>query len=509
MARFFIVSQYGEGLSLARRLRREGHAVDFYIDKPKARRLGTGLINKVSRPDPPKGSYVLITTTKLERYGRMFRARGLRVFGGNQAEEYELDRAKGQALARKCGLTVPESQSFNNFAKARKFLEGESGGWFMKPDDAPSYMTRNAKNTQSMLRWLDFAEASGEVKQFELQRTVQGTEVDIDMWLDGKKVVLPHDVDIEEKKFLVGELGPRTGCESNLIFGTEDRLVDETILPFADPLLDTGYCGLASVNVIITRDGTVHFLEFTLRWGYDAIQAWSELIPDRLGDQFVEFLDGGLDEWTMYPDRPFALSSHISIPPYPYETDEVEETKGYPVDPRILEEGSHPYDVMIQNGKTVMAGAVDGTVTVLVETGHDIPYLRHKLLERAMELDIPQAQYRPDLVPSAEKRLDALCELGLLAIRPRCFEPAIDFRDETESFESILGIGPRAEKSEGDDNLSPGEQVTLPGASGVGYIPDHAYPTTSGGSAVPGPGAAGAGATTSGSPATDGAAPAP
>jgi hypothetical protein len=50
MARFFVWSDAGDSVFLARRLASEGHAVDVYIHDPASRRLGDGLVRKAAAP---------------------------------------------------------------------------------------------------------------------------------------------------------------------------------------------------------------------------------------------------------------------------------------------------------------------------------------------------------------------------------------------------------------------------------------------------------------------------
>lgn len=476
---FFLCAHSGEGLSLALRLRREGHAVSYYTpDNPRSP-VGQGLIDRPLGLNPPRGATVIFTDTGFERLGRQLRARGFSVLGANVAESWETDRRIGSTIMQACGIEVPPTYTFPTIRVAQAFLAREpDGAWVFKPDDAPRSVTRNAPSNESMIRFLGWAESHVTSKRFLLQRAVRGTEVAVDVWLSHGAVVGPHYVDLD------------SDGGSNVVFAVDENeaLVQQTIGRCIAPLLATDYCGCASVNVILEPGGSVYGLEFTNRLGYYALEAWMSLIPDRLGEQLAEFTAGNLRTWDTDPSRPFAMTLRVSTATE--NAADLAQLRGMPIDPRVLDdEQFYPHDVMLDaQGLPAFAG-ISGCAGVLVETGPVIGHLRHLLLERAEALDIPAIQYQVDLCGSAESQLDALVRLNLLDRESEFEVPSFDFRDELANVTAQQYAAKRDDESE--DPLSPGDEERT-----AGYLPDPHMPSTSVMAEVAGPGAMGPGNST-------------
>lgn len=476
---FAFVSSGCEGLSLALRLRREGHAVSYYTpDNPRSP-IGWGLIDRPLGLNPPRGATVVFTSTGYERLGRQLRARGFSVLGANAAESWETDRRIGSTIMQVCGLDVPPTYTFPTIRAARMFLAREpDGAWVFKPDDAPRSFTRNAPSNESMIRFLSWANAHVTSKRFLLQRAVRGTEVNVDVWLSHGAVVGPYHVDLN------------SDGGSNVVFAVDEDelLVQQTIGRCIAPLLATNYCGCASVNVIIDPGGSVYGLEFTNRLGYYALEAWMGLIPDRLGEQLAEFTAGTLDAWDTDPSRPFAMTLDVSTATE--NTAETADLRGMPIDPLVLDDEQFcPHDMMLDaQGLPAFAG-LSGRAGVLVETGPVIGHLRHQLLERAEALDIPAIQYQINPCESAESRLDDLVRLNLLDREPQFEVPSFDFQDELANVTAQQYAAKRDDESE--DPLSPGDEERT-----AGFLPDPHMPSTSVMAEVAGPGAMGPGNST-------------
>lgn len=462
--RFLVYSRAGEGLSLAWRLQQEGHAVRFFVLEPPSRGAGRGLLNTTAVGDPLRGEITIFTDTGFAPKGRLLRQRGFAVVGGNSLETVERDRATGMRLMHARGLDTPETYDFHTVAAGLKFLNANEGAWFFKPDNAPANMTRNAPTSESMVRFLRWVAPQLKTQEFALQRKVDGTEVDVDIWCNGRDIVGPSSVDLEEKKALAGELGPRTGCQSNVVFSTRDKIVQETIGRFADDLVTTGYVGCFSINTIIAKDSTMYGLEFTARFGYDALEAWSAMLtPGTIGEQFAELAAGGLSEWDTLPDAPYAMTLRLSTPPFPLDAPvENAKAKGLPLDDALLARADFiPVEDFALDSAGLPVGAGNGGgFGVLVQVGHTLEQLRGALLESAESLDVPALQYRIDPVKSAEERLDALRELGLIDRKPT-YRPHLDsLVEEQRVMERSMQ---RNRRTHTDDGTNEGEHTQTGG----------------------------------------------
>lgn len=412
MAVFHFDSGDGSALPLAYRLKRDGHQVTFRVSDQKTAGIGKGVVPYSEKP--PQGAVVICDVTGKGAEGKRLRSQGFRVIGANTFDEdLELDRAEGARIMRVGGIKTPPTFPFRTIKDALKFLDGVQGSWFVKvsgADAAGGADTFDAPDSESMIRYLKWVETLGKIKPFELQQKVTGTEVSTNGWFDGERFVPPFDLTLEEKRFMPGDLGPRTGCESCVVWHSSNTvLASRTVRRIADQLRERGYVGPIDCNAIVDEDGVPLGLEWTARLGFDATQAWARLFDRTLGEQLEQFAHGKLTRWEPLPHLSATL--RISVPPYP-EGNAVELSKlaGLPLDRRIL--GDPMIDPLDVTGEATMAGGY-GVVCTVGATGQDLGKLRDDLLRRASDLEIPNKQYRNDPLSGMNKRLEDLNKLGL------------------------------------------------------------------------------------------------
>src|SRR5690349_2179539 len=276
MARFLVYSIYGDGMCLAQQLQRQ-HDVRFFVEHDKGFRQGQGIVNVTRNPRPEKGEIVVFDSVGAQRLGALYRRQGFATIGGYPQEDWELKRMVGTDLMREHGLAVPETHFFKTLPEAKAFLKQQDPNdvWYFKPDgkDVPKHLTFG-KRVPMLLRCLDYAapHLPPQMNGFQLQKQVQGIEVDVCAWVNQTGVV-SAEVTIEEKKFGAGNTGPSTGCQSNLVWciDPKSRLVEQTVGRFTDQLVDEGYCGLIALNCMFGDE--TYGLEFTMRPGYDSTHA--------------------------------------------------------------------------------------------------------------------------------------------------------------------------------------------------------------------------------------------
>ncbi len=404
----------GSSLPLALKLKGEGHPVTWHVHSKAANFIGRGLLPNVAQP--PTGALVIFDCTGKGTVGDRYRALGHAVIGGNTMEkELELDRPRGAKLAASVGMRVPPTFPFQDIPTALQFLGNltTDAAWFVKVSgDQVESSTHDAPDAESMIRYLEWIQESrGKVDPFTLQQTVEGTEVSCNGWFDGQRFVPPYDITFESKHFLTGRKGPRTGCESCLVYHAQsDALAKRTILPCEDALRAGGYVGPVDVNALVDDRGRPQFLEFTARLGFDSTQAWMRLFDDDLGEQLDAFAHGELDRWEPTWSG-LSGTLRLSIPPYPvWDEALVGKTRGLPLDYDLLGDPFvDPIDV--QEGPAAAGGS--GIVCTVGAVGKTVDELVGPLLERAEDLEIPQVQYRVDPLDGVQPRLDALKKLSL------------------------------------------------------------------------------------------------
>lgn len=420
MARFCLLSEFGDMAFLGLRLQEEGHEVWLHIKDPASRHVYDGMLPKLKTPTPPPGSTVVFDTTNRGALATALRRQGFPVIGGNPIDrDLEVMRTSGFEIMESIGLSVPEWHPFASVKDAIRFLrrEAEDGGWYFKPNgDAPTTLTHNDDSNDEMIAWLEAVEPRlAGVKSFVLQKKQEGIEIDCDGWFDGQRWVYPFCSTIEDKKAWTGELGARGGCASNVVWrwpGPRPPFPMATVMRLEPILREARYVGNIALNTIVDSEGTPHGLEWSARFGFDALQAFALLVRGDLGEQLAAFARGHLDRFDVGPD--LALTLRLSCPPYPLEAPELAQANlGIPVDPRL--DGSHPRvfpdDVMVTKGRARLAGR-DGSVGTVGIVGDDIAQMRHDLVEFAKDIRIDDKQMRTDPVERYERAMGMLANFG-------------------------------------------------------------------------------------------------
>ncbi len=336
MARFAFVSGFACALSWWLRLLDEGHEVRVWIEPKTHKTVGDGMVDKAGTFDELMlwaldGARRMPTVMVFDSSGTgdladTARKRGLYVMGGGGfMDKLEKDRSFGFDIAREAGAQLPPYVEFKSLdetiAHAQSGAIGSEVYW--KTDrylDADA--THGAEDGEELAEYLEeIRERHGAKMSNIVQEKIDGVAISTARWWDGRAWCTPYEGVIEHKKFLVGDLGPATGCSLNAVWWYEadypqiarslnwEALTTRFLKEQAPP-------GIYDMNAIIDEQGDAWFLEWTPRFGYDSEMT----IPMLIGDL-------GLFIWTVAtgqgePDLsvgPLAYTVRLSVPPYPWE----------------------------------------------------------------------------------------------------------------------------------------------------------------------------------------------
>jgi phosphoribosylamine--glycine ligase len=219
---------------------------------------------------------------------------------------------------------------------------------------------------------------------------------------------------MEKKRFMEGDKGPNTGCMGNVVWATNGDKLTATVLEPLEPLLErVGYVGPLDINCMVTQDAA-YFLEFTARFGYDAIQAWNELLKLPLFDYLYKVATKQADEVPVFQDS-YSIAVRLSVPPYPSEKG-AEQWTGVQVLDVPKEASKHTWlaDVMRKDNTDVVAG-VDGVLGCVTARGSSVRECRRRAYRTINNIVIhPDVQYRSDIGADAEENIVRLKEWGWL-----------------------------------------------------------------------------------------------
>jgi phosphoribosylamine-glycine ligase len=442
--RFLFHSKEGDSFSLARRVSLEGHEAEVFIESPKHKRMGDGLINKVDDLDLALASIPDIVVFDREGNGEFaeeIRRDGIPVVGAGEFADYiELDRIAGIEFASTCGILLPDTfigshdaskrkrmikaegvvAVGEDFDDARQFIKDDGRAWVFKPcgnkGTATTYVSHGPEDMIYMLNRME--KLVGENCEFVLQLKVDGHEISSEGWYAGDHWLSgTENFTIEDKKFLHGDLGPNCGCAGNVVFSADIKgclgLIRKHVYDkIGAGLSGKGFYGPLDLNAIWTDRGP-YFLEFTPRFGYDAIQTWLQILQSPLADALYDCGTGGNRK--VYCDRHVpAVGVRLSIPPYPHGEDNAPG--------ELLLEGLdendpsiHLSDVKKTPDKHLVTAGADGNICTVTAVGVSLEEALASCYSKIHRISIPDVQYRLDVGQRAGSVLAFLEALANIA----------------------------------------------------------------------------------------------
>ncbi|MFZ5988546.1 MAG: hypothetical protein ACOYWZ_15670, partial [Bacillota bacterium] len=354
------------------------------------------------------------------------RKEGYKVFnGGSFTDKLEADRNYGSNYAKKImDIKIPEIHEFNCFDDAKTFLEGKEKKYVLKFNGIAAnqkemlYISQFNDN-KDMLSILDYYKTIwrdewGE-SNFVLQEKIEGIEIGISAYFNGKNFVKPFYLDMEYKHFLAGDTSIYTGQEgeSQLYTKKKTKLFDKTLKHLEDDLREVNYVGYVNVNGII-NDDDLYFLEFTIsRFGYNSVSLEIENIKSTM--RFTDFIIGlfdGKDDFNILLQH--AVGTLIHVPPYPYEQNYEFLGKGLPVFFEFEDESQfHPHNVKydVESKKWITAGDT-GYICSVVGTGETAEDAIKDMKDKIKQVVIPKMGYRNDIGLRWNRQSPLLRKLG-------------------------------------------------------------------------------------------------
>lgn len=327
--KYLILSKFGDGLSLSIQLGSEGNEVKAYVtgdDKTetdrRAKQIGQGWVDRVYglkeglawNPD-----VVICDRNNVEDLANISRARGFPTFGCSPLHiKLEKDRAFALTLAQQHGLDVPAWHKFKTPDEAIAFLTKQDNKWVMKFGEGSDVPTRIVESSKDGIAFLKRIAPKDDMI---IEEYVNGvSELNVEAWFSNGRIV-PGSINygMEQKRFLAGDLGINTGCESNYSwYPTELGEFDTVFTPeLLSWLKQQRYSGPLDIASILTHDGNYSFVEFTPRLGYAAVYCLLPLLRSDLGELLYNVSRGFSSYVDTITDYSFGLT--LSMAPYPYD----------------------------------------------------------------------------------------------------------------------------------------------------------------------------------------------
>ncbi|HZY17871.1 MAG TPA: phosphoribosylamine--glycine ligase [Ramlibacter sp.] len=394
---------------------RRGHAVRVFVADPACADVFAGMLDFCDdwerelgwvREAGEDGLVLFESATRGELQDRL-RREGFQVIGGSAlGDRLEADREFGQQVLRDAGLKTAASHRFTDYAAATRFLREHPGRYVLKFNGADGARTRNFVSEMedgcdvlALLSLYAARAAAGEAVDFVLMQHVEGVEVGVGAYFNGREFLQPACIDFEHKRFFPGELGELTGEMGTIVsYRGATRLFEAALAPVAPLLREGGYVGYINVNLIANADG-LWPLEFTSRFGYPGFAICEALHEEPWEAIFRRMLRR--DGLAIATRRDFACGIVLSVPPFPYRHGYEALSKGAPICLRDSlgasdREHLHFAEVARLDGQLVTSGAT-GYVGVATGVGATVESANAEALRIARGVVVPNLRYRRDI----------------------------------------------------------------------------------------------------------------
>src|SRR5271157_5139228 len=369
--KFLFASLSGLIGDIAWQVLKEGHDVRYYIEAEKERDIADGLVPKSKdwEKDANWADIVVFDDTLGQgTRAQTLRAAGKPVIGGTAyTDNLEDDRNFGQEELKKAGVTIIPYQQFDSFDPAIEFVKKNPDRYVIKPSGEAQNVKRRlfVGEEEDGVDVIGMLEAykrafSEEIKVFQLQRRVNGVEVAVGGFFNGKKFITPIDV-----------------------------------------------------NCIVNNNG-IYPLEFTSRFGYPTISIQQEGMLTPISDFFWELAGGMEPKWRTRSG--FQVGVRIVVPPFPFDDEETFNSfskNAAIVFKRPTNEGIHIEDVKEVNGQWVVAGT-SGVVLIVCGLGQTMKQAQAQVYSRIKNILIPNMYYRTDIGDRWVEDSDKLHNWGYL-----------------------------------------------------------------------------------------------
>lgn len=392
-----------------------GHEVKVFVEDPAFKDVYSGLLHitpewRQELPwirDAGHDGLVIFECADKGSEQDELRKSGFRVIGGSQlGDKLEANREFGQQTLRDIGLPTASSYSFSSYAEAIDMLKHEHGRYVLKFNGANSPRTRNyigqlddSSDMLALLKKHNETTHEREQPDFLLMKYLQGIEVGVGAYFNGREFLDGICIDFEHKRFFPGDLGELTGEMGTIVsYQGAGKLFNAALAPLTEKLAVGGYCGYINVNLIVNGQG-VWPLEFTSRFGYPGYAICEALHKEPWEVIFQRMLT---NDGLAMPTLPgFAAGVVLTVPPFPYTREYEALSKGEPIFllPGLTTEDKtalHFAEVESVDGLLITSGAT-GYIGVATGKGDTVKEASDEAYRLARHVVIPNLRYRLDI----------------------------------------------------------------------------------------------------------------
>ncbi len=409
---------------IAWRIKEEGHQVKYYVLNPDDMEVGEGFVEMVKDWNEWIDWADVIVFDDVLGQGKKaveLRKKGKIVIGGTEyTDKLEDDREFGQEELKRLGVNILPYKIFTNFDEAIEFVKQNPERYVLKPCGEAANLKGllfigEEDDGRDIIQVLnDYKNAwAKKIPAFQLQKRINGVEIAVGAFFNGKEFIYPININFEHKKLFPGNLGPSTGeMGTSMFWSGPNKLFNSTLKKMEGKLADEGYIGYIDLNCIVNSQG-IYPLEFTSRFGYPCIFIQEESMLSPIGDFFYELAQGKTPKLKV--SSGFHLGVRIVVPSFPFNDPETFDVKSK--DSLIFfkkpVKGVHFEDVKLVNDGWIITGTA-GVVLVVCGSGPTMEQAKEQAYQRIKCISIPHMYYRDDIGERWREDSDRLHSWGYL-----------------------------------------------------------------------------------------------
>jgi len=422
---FLFVSFSALHIDIAWHVKKEGNNVKYYIQDTDDMAVGDGFVDKVTNWQNEVDWADIIVFDDVMGQGKLaqeLRTKGKFVVGGTPyTDQLEDDRSFGQDELQKAKVNILPYKEFTDFDVAIKYVKENPGEYVIKPSGEAQNIKRllfvgMEEDGSDVMRVLEAYKRvwSKVIKIFQLQKKVNGVEVGVGGFFNGKQFLEPININFEHKKLFPGNVGPATGeMGTSMFWSKPNKIFNNTLKKLEAKLSEEGFVGYIDINNIVNGNG-IYPLEFTARFGYPTIHIQIDSMLTPVSEFLYDLAHGTSTQFKV--KKGFSVGVRLVVPPYPYGDKKIFDAHSKDaivVFKKPSLEGIHIEDLHDINGVWSVTGSA-GVALVVVGQGTTMLQAKQQAYRRVQNILIPNMYYRSDISDRWVEDSDKLHSWGYL-----------------------------------------------------------------------------------------------
>lgn len=293
--------------NIAYLLTQDGHDVKLFIGDKNRRNNFTGMVKKIDSWKKEldwvgKEGLIIFDGCGHGSIQDELRTKGYSVVGSNEeGNKLENDRAYGDKIFKEYGLSTVALINFPSIEAAITYVKKNRKKWVIKQNSVGTSlkgfnyvgMLDDAEDTLDVLENYRTETKYGD-GVITLQEKIDGVEIGVGRYFNGKDWVGPMEINMEHKKFFPGDLGPTTSEMGTLAWyddSDENKLFKKTLDKLTPYLQKIDFRGDFEVNCIVNEKGAFP-LEATPRFGSPIVHLQSDIHESSWANFLKAIADG-------------------------------------------------------------------------------------------------------------------------------------------------------------------------------------------------------------------------